>query len=173
MNKTPILAGACVALLAASAAQALEAQRIDLTGASGACVPTLPSDPVRYRVGGLRNAGNEDIYVICGMIGDWREGGTGVAGASDVYIRVTNTDAVERSTQCTLHAGYSSNSTSTTQGAFAQAKAIAPGMHWEFTFTAATVVDGDEWATATFICRLPPKSEISYVMREYSEWIGA
>ena len=167
-----LLATGLLAAAWAPRACALEISRVDLTQSPGACVPTLPSDPVRYRVGGLRNAGASDIYVICGMRAPWHtSGGDGATGA---YLRVRNTGTVDAAVQCTLHAGYSVNSTATSQGSWSKARVVGPSTNYEFDFSAVDALGPDEqFATPTFLCRLPPKTEVQYVLREYKENVGA
>jgi hypothetical protein len=177
IRKLGPMAAATMAVLASASALAIESDRREMTTAAGACVPSMPTtDPVRHRVGGLRNAGTEPVYVICSLEAEWQSGG-GVSkeGAYYAGVKLRNTGTEAVTGQCVLHTGYSETSTATTQGAFVQTMGIAAGDEYEFDFSASSYLEGEgnEFATPTFICKLNQKVELIYVIRQFEETIGA
>jgi hypothetical protein len=156
-------------LLATAAMQS----RQDLLQAPGACVSGMPTDNIRHRVGGTRNAGTDALYVICSMPGDYGDDGSGVHNHF-VSVRLSNTGNTPVTGQCTLHTGYSISSTATSQGAFSQTASIgAFETHW-FDFEVADYLDpGSQWAEPTFICKLNQKVEVMYMYKSYDEEIGS
>jgi hypothetical protein len=168
LTRAAIVAGA--GLLAATAA--LAEGRDELIQAPGACVGNFPTDNVRNRVGGVRNADVVPLYIICSMSGDW-EATDGHRPSYNVAVRLYNAGEVEVTAQCTLHTGYGSSSTSTNQGAFVQTAPIAAGDELWFEFAASDYLDNELFTNASFICKLNQKVEVQYVYRYYDEDVGA
>jgi hypothetical protein len=163
---------AVAALLTSATASALEMQRQELIQAPGACAASVPTDDVRNRVGGVRNAGTIAVYVICAMPGDWY-GHVNEMGASRFGILLRNTGTATANAQCILHGGLPNTSTTTDFGSFSQTENIGPGSSTQFQFDADDYLDpGVEFPNPTIICKLNQKVEVVYMYRMYDEPIG-
>ena len=174
MRTAHFTALAAVLAFGLSDTRAAPISRNDLIQAPAACVSGMPTDPIRNRVGGVRNAGTEPLYLLCGFAADYHGDYSFGAGTSYIAVRVSNTGPTTATVQCVLHTGWATSSTTTNQGSFVQSQGVLAGNDYWFEFSAGAYLEpGETWANPTVICKLNQKVEVMYLYRDYHEEIGA
>jgi hypothetical protein len=165
MSLLPVLA-----FVVADAA-ATQSLRREVVQAAGICVSGAPTDDVRHRVGGLRNAGTEALYVICSFGGEYDKDST--ESKNMVAIQVLNTGPATVTGQCVLHPGYPTTSSTTSEGSYVQTKSLAPGEQHIFQFNASDYVDPEDgFGTPNIVCKLNQRVELQWIQANHYEEIG-
>lgn len=164
-------AAACAAI--STPATAATVAREDLTLAAGACQPSVSTTAFRAYGTSVRNVGSTNIYVTCALPADPYGGSNG--GNTLVYMRVANVNGTARAMNCTMVAGYTTDTTvgSTTQGSFAKSTTVSAnsynGLEWD---PATLLGSGMLFANVAVTCLLQPYTEIKYIGRQYTVEIG-